>query len=328
MSTDPSPLRVEPVALGDLARLTPPVAWPSPFVRPSWLGAWARTVGAGTSPRVLLVRDGERLAGIAPLGIAGDRAGFLGSPDLCDHLDFVVAPGREAAVVGAVLDHLAAAGVRRIDLHAVRPDAAVRAGIVAGGAGGWAGNWHPAGESYEIDLPATWDAYLAGLGRRHRHELRRKLRRAAAGGPLDHRRFQQGDDPDRAADRFLALFRAGRADKAAFLTPDREAFFRAAIRAAAREGMLDLGFLRVDGRDAAATLAWDDGFTVWLYNSGYDPAMRHRSAGFAAKALAIRDAIGRGRRRYDLLGGAEPYKRRLGGRPVPLYRWTAHREPG
>ena len=44
------------------------------------------------------------------------------------------------------------------------------------------------------------------------------------------------------------------------------------------------------------------------------------NVGLLSKVLSIRDAIQSGLRTYDFLKGDEAYKRRLGGRPLPLYR--------
>ena len=64
---------------------------------------------------------GESL-GIAPLLVRGKVAGFIGSKDVCDYLDFVVAPGKETVFFDALLDSLAKAGITQLDLAPLRPD--------------------------------------------------------------------------------------------------------------------------------------------------------------------------------------------------------------
>jgi CelD/BcsL family acetyltransferase involved in cellulose biosynthesis len=149
------------------------------------------------------------------------------------------------------------------------------------------------------------------------------MRRIQEVGAIRYRRVSE-QDPKDATERFLELFRQSRPDKADFLTPQREDFFRALIRRAGRAGVLNLSFLEIDGRAVASTLCWDHGATTYLYNNGFDPEYRRLSVGFVAKVLGIRDSIERGRRRYDFLKGAEDYKRRLGGRKVPLLRCRVH----
>ena len=61
------------------------------------------------------------------------------------------------------------------------------------------------------------------------------------------------------------------------------------------------------------TLEWDD--TVGLYNSGFHPDRAALSPGVVLLAHVIRDAIERGRRRFDFLRGEERYKYEFG--PIP-----------
>jgi len=88
----------------------------------------------------------------------------------------------------------------------------------------------------------------------------------------------------------------------------------------AEVGLVRLFLLDLDHRPAAAALCFDHDGTVFLYNSGYDPSFRRLSAGLLDKVFSIRESIAWGRKRYDFLKGAEPYKYRLGGREVALYR--------
>ena len=79
--------------------------------------------------------------------------------------------------------------------------------------------------------------------------------------------------------------------------------------------MLDLNAAPV-----AVSMCFDYNDTLHLYNSGFDPRYRALSAGLLCKVLSLKDAIERGRQKYDFLKGAETYKYRLGGREVPLVR--------
>jgi CelD/BcsL family acetyltransferase involved in cellulose biosynthesis len=71
----------------------------------------------------------------------------------------------------------------------------------------------------------------------------------------------------------------------------------------------------------AAVLCFDNGSTVYLYNSGYDLRFSALSVGLLSKVLSIKDSIERGRRKYDFLKGDEKYKQYLGGRPLPLFSY-------
>ncbi|MEW6486836.1 MAG: GNAT family N-acetyltransferase [Thermodesulfobacteriota bacterium] len=317
---------VAPVTLPELAELWRGggLDWDCLFVLPPWLEAWSETLGRGETPVLRAVRQGGRLLGVAPLRRRGDRASFLGSPDVCDYQDFVLArdgPTAAPAFFRALLGHLEGLGVRQLDLGALRPDAAARRFLPdAAEAAGWEVAWAPDGVAVELDLPATWEAFLARLDKKERHEVRRKLRRLERTGQVRYRRAAPGEAAGEGGERFLRFFAGYREDKASFLTPGREAFFRRLLAATAREGLAELAFLEVGGEPVAGVLCFSYRDATYLYNNGYDPSWEHLSVGFASKVWSIRESIGRGARRYDLLKGDEAYKLRLGGRRVPLVR--------
>ncbi len=291
------------------------LGWGCPFVSPPWVRAWRHTLGTAVEPWILSVRKGGRLAGVAVLARRGARVGFLGSPDVCDYFDLAAAPGDETDVLWAVVEHARARGASGLDLGPVREDS-----VVARAAAGLPGfRVLPDGAAVEMPLPAGWGDYLERLGRKERHEVRRKIRRVERSGTV--RRYTAGPaDVDRALAVFLDLFRRSRPDKAAFLTPPREAFFRALARETAAAGWLRLSVVELDGRPAAAVLSFQCGGVRYLYNNGFDPEFRNLSIGIVSKVWDIRDAIAEGAARYEFLKGTETYKFRLGGREVPLVR--------
>ena len=91
-----------------------------------------------------------------------------------------------------------------------------------------------------------------------------------------------------------------------------ERFFRRVIVALAARGAARLAFLDVAERPIAAfvMLEWED--TVGLYNSGFAPERAALSPGLVLLAGVVRDAIERGRRRFDFLRGEERYKYEFG----------------
>ena len=295
--------------------------WAFPFVLPPWMKAWWEAFGEGWEPCVLFVERAGRPIGIAPLRVRGGEARFLGEVNVCDYLDFVVAPGREETFLTAVLGHLQGQGIRRLDLRVLRPDS-VGARFLAEPAADLPCDTRlePEDVTCELALPSAWEAYLHGLSGHQRHEVRRKLRRVQDAGEV---RMRVVDEPEGLRDRldpFLDLFRSSSPQKAEFLTPVMVGFFRSVLQALVGRGMVRLHFLELDGTPAAAALCLEHGDTTYLYNSGYDHRFASLGVGWVCKVLTIRDSIERGRRTFDFLKGAERYKEHLGGTPVPLYR--------
>ena len=121
-------------------------------------------------------------------------------------------------------------------------------------------------------------------------------------------------------DLFLDIFKLNRADKSDFMTDQRVSFFRSLADAMAAAGILKLFFLDLDETPAAAVMCFDYNSTVYLYNNGYDEQYRPLSVGLLSKVFTIQNSIERGKIKYDFLKGTEAYKKRLGGKPVQLFR--------
>ena len=109
-------------------------------------------------------------------------------------------------------------------------------------------------------------------------------------------------------------------DKSDFMTEQMESYFRSLAEAMGKANMLRIFLLKLDEVYGAAVLCFDDGSTMYLYNNSYNDQFSSLSVGILSKALTIEHAIGKSRKRFDFLKGAEPYKRHLGGNPVALYR--------
>ena len=103
------------------------------------------------------------------------------------------------------------------------------------------------------------------------------------------------------------------------MNAQRESFFKSLAKAMAQAQLLRLGILELDALPIAVVMCFDYNDTVYLYNSGYDPTYGSLSVGLISKILSIKDSIGRGRRKFDFLKGAEDYKYRLGGKEIPLH---------
>jgi CelD/BcsL family acetyltransferase involved in cellulose biosynthesis len=82
---------------------------------------------------------------------------------------------------------------------------------------------------------------------------------------------------------------------------------------------LRLGGIQVDKVTAAMTMGFDYDDSHYLYNSAYDPQFSDLSVGLLCKVLCLKESIEKGRKKWNFLKGAEPYKYQLGGQEVPLY---------
>jgi CelD/BcsL family acetyltransferase involved in cellulose biosynthesis len=295
--------------------------WFSPFILTEWLQVWWQVFSSGAELFIRVVKQGEKIIGIAPLMIKDGVAYFIGSTDVCDYLDFIIVPGREQDFFNVLLDDLKKTGITQLDLKHVRPDSTVLTSLA------------PLAESrkykvvsdkeaisFEMDLPSTFEKYLEMLSTKQRHEVRRKMRRLTEEGKIVYQLIDRGEELKAAVDTFFKMFVESRQDKAAFLTEQMKSYFKLLVDTMAGIGLLKLGVLELDSKPVAEIMCFDYQDCIYLYNSGYDPKYVSLSAGLLSKVYAIRDSIEKGSKKFDFLKGAEPYKGHLGGKEVPLYR--------
>jgi CelD/BcsL family acetyltransferase involved in cellulose biosynthesis len=294
--------------------------WSSVFVLPEWMDVWLRVFGTREA-WLRTVRDGDEIIAVAPLMVQDGTALFIGNTDVCDYLDFVVAPRTEKESLVAILEDLKKSHIHRLDLKHVRPDSVTLTVLAPlAESRGYRVETVKESVSFEMDLPSSFGEYLEKLSTKQRHEVRRKLRRLNDEGTVAFRFIDEGAGVPDAMDTFFKMFVESRRDKADFMTEKMTLFFRLLADTMGRLGLLKLGVLELDGRPLAEIMCFDYQNCIYLYNSGYDPAYVSLSAGLLSKVLAVKDSIDKGRKRFDFLKGAETYKSHLGGREVPLFR--------
>ena len=292
----------------------------SVFLTPEWI-AVAR---AHSKDQAITLAAGDPPYGVASLARSADAITFAGG-ELTDEQDVVAAPKDAPATARAVARWIAGERPSRVALEYVPEDAPTLSAFdEVLSAAGYRVTRERMVTSPRITLAADYESYVQGLGKKERHELRRKLRRFEGASGAG---FRWAEDHERPAvlDRFFALHRLSKGEKAAFMTAETEAFFRDIADALAPIGRLRLGVVSAHGMDAAVLFALAYGDTLALYNAAYDPALSSLSLGIASHAYAVRDAIAQGFKVYDLLRGDEPYKYDLGAVDRWLGKLTAVR---
>jgi CelD/BcsL family acetyltransferase involved in cellulose biosynthesis len=298
-----------------------------PFLRYEYLTTWWEFKGGGeweTGELFVVMAHSEmgKLMGIAPLFFTNNLDGkkalmFLGSFEISDYLDVIVRPRDLKAFLDALLKYLIGPEMPTwevLDLYnlldesptlTVLKDTAKKMGLQY--------TQEVLQPSPYVMLPGDWDSYLAGIKKKQRHEIRRKLRRAEAAEEGLH--WYIVDDVatlDDEIDAFLQLMSHDH-HKDAFLTDVMRSQMRAAVHTAFREGWLQLVFLEIGGEKAAAYLNFDFDNRVWLYNSGINFDFNYYSPGWVLLAYLIQWCIENGREALDFMRGDEIYKYRFGG---------------
>lgn len=280
-----------------------------PFLRPGWVAAWWRAFGKGTL-EILTVRQRGRVVGVLPLY---RRRGALRSTS-----------NWHTPIFGSVTDHsdagqelaraLFSRGRRRasvafVDLHGPDLDACRSAAEAAH----YRVLVRTLQRSPYVEIDRDWETYQAGLSRNLRSSLSRGLRRLEEEGRVA---LEVADRSERLDELLAEGFRLeasgwkGSGGTAIASRPETRSFYGDVARWAARRGWLRLVFLRVDGRAVAFQYALEEGGVYYPLKGGYDPAFRRVSPMNLIIHMTLARAFSTGLARYELLGGAEPWKLR------------------
>jgi CelD/BcsL family acetyltransferase involved in cellulose biosynthesis len=296
-------------------------------------------------------------SGLTPVP-ASATAIFFGASYHADYATILTDPSRLPAVAEALVADLRSRAASAtpdwdvVDLRRLRcgdPAAEALAEAARGAnrpeatATGWTVDLEREDVCPVAELPAggSIDDFLGSLGKKERHEIRRKVRRAEAAGEVV---LVESDDPLRDLDAFIDLHQArwgadglfppttGGDQSRVFIRRLFELFGGRGTGASdggpgsrggasgPQLGSLHLCFLTVGGRRIAAGVHFETSDRLYYYNAGTDPDARELSPGVVMIERYMRRAIDRGLRAVDFMRGDEPYKYEWGAVDQPIQR--------
>jgi len=265
--------------------------------------------------------NGEReLIGIAPWYldrsiVTGKVLRWLGSGEVCsDHLSLVCHPENQEHVAAAVADALTHTcdDWDRLDLDAVdADDGAVSALATQLEMRECLVSRQAADACWVLDLPSSWDDYLASVSKSHRKQLRQLDRQVLETERVEWHSATGSADFDVAWNVLVDLHQRRRqslGEPGCFASRTFHAFHREVSGCLLERGQLRLSWLTLDGQPAAAEYQFADGRTTYAYQSGLDPDRLADQPGRLSTILCVRAALNEGHARFDFLRGNEPYK--------------------
>ena len=275
----------------------------------------------GEEPGHLLLafgeQDGTQVAAAA-FELIGDTLRFLGGTEVTDFMGPVGMPEARAAFAqGLWAGLLARDDWREADLRSLPEDspwlselreAAARHGLTVEEVE------DQNGVAPILELPSTWDDYLAQIPSKLRHEIRRKAKKLEGEtGPFSVETATE-ETLLPLLDRFVELHRMSEGPKGVFMVPGMEIFFRRLGQTFCERGVFRLSFIRVRDELAAGTIGFSFKGTYSLYNSAFDRKWQQLAPGMVLVAEDIRQAIEEGCTVFDFLKGDYAYKYRFGAR--------------
>ena len=184
-----------------------------------------------------------------------------------------------------------------------------------------------------INLPETWEDYLASRTSKWRNNLRRWQRKLNELGEVTYFRFrpQADSSADPGWEHYEECLRIaeaswqGNSTTGTTLTHQEvSAFLRDAHRAAARAGCVDINLLLLDGRAIAFAYNYVFQGHIFGLRIGYDAAIPCKGVGNLLYAKTIEESIRRGDWRYDMGPRHIEIKRSLMTDELPVYRLSCY----
>ncbi len=305
----------------------------TPFSLYEYLSEWWKTLGGGEwqSAELILVsaKENDQLIGIAPLFIAehdGQRALMLvGSIEVSDYLDLIVRLDDHVRFLSGLLDFLGSPDVVRagsphpydwsaLDWYNLPDSSPTLAALkMESEKRGWTHHEEIYRPTPRIPLNGSFEEYLSRVEKKQRHEIRRKMRRAAESEKdVRFHVIDSSADIESEMNSFFELM-VQDPNKEQFLHPEMREQMTVTIRNAFERGYLWLAFLEVQGSKAAASLNFDYKNKLWGYNSGVGREHMELSPGWVLLAHVIQWCCENGRSEFDFMRGEEDYKYRFGG---------------
>lgn len=308
----------------------------APMRSPEWLlGWWGSFAEPGDSLHLILVLDTQRhLVGLAPL--YRQKKGrtttlrVLGARDHCSHhTDWLARPGWEVRAGERIALSLAEdrRNWQRLLFEVVDEDAiALRATMRYLRDCSILVHARQVNSCWKISLPDSWDDYLLSLSRSLRKRCRKLQRDFLDSGAIEVRQVEKVEDLPKGFDilRNLHAARWGTAKQPLGVFSDIRFsdFHQKVARSLLTQGQLRLAWLEQDGTPVAAEYQFFDQNRLYAYQAGLD-VTTGASTGKLSMMAAIRFALDRKCRWFDLLGGDEPYKANWRAVPIPCHNWRA-----
>jgi len=287
-----------------------------PFSTPAWaLAWWGHLRPEGAQLRVLVVEDGERLAGVVPLFASGRSYRPLGGG--LAPVEPLARTGLKESVAEAAARILAEIEPRpvtvELEQHGSAPDWAA---MLSRAWGDGRSAWCRAESELPIpciDLGDGFDEWLAEKSSSFRRDVRRNRRKLDEAGAVF--RFAGEETVERDVGEFLRLHRMRLAGLGGTSLPDEgvEPMLLGVAADLLPSGRFRLLSLELDGKTVAAQFLLAAGHEVSAWNSGFDEAYGSHSPSMQCIVHALSDASERGERTMSLGPGGQDYKSRLAG---------------
>lgn len=298
------------------------------FLTPTWLSLWWEVYKGNCQLNILAVRDGASLIGLLPLVLQRNfgtprRLVFMGSGELTPNdMDVLSIPGRQNDVLQALAAYLFE---NRSEWNVLELDKLPCVGKTSEflvsyfKSQGWTTELTCTAHCFSIDLPISYDAYLASLPKSKRHNLHRVERSLEYNFP--EMELVCVGTADQAEQALLALTRLHQARwtqrgyPGSFASQRFCAFNRQIVKRTLNDGSLQMYYLQFRSEIIGVLYCFLVKDIMQCYMTGFDERWASYSLGSILINKVVDVAIQKKVRIFDFLEGEEKYKEEWGCEP-------------
>ncbi len=293
------------------------------FLTWEWLFNWWRHYGSDKKLRILLIKESDKIIGIAPFMEKRYREGFITvgvienlCSENCDYSGIILTDKKHESVA-LLMDYLAKI-IKDGNLIARMyhiPENSTFLTILR--------------EQYPslskslflhekvitscpyINLPATWEEYLHTLSKKRRGNLRRAMQSLQKDHEVEFKRYTAGDDLQNQLQVLFKLHQKrwqGKNIISKFTTPEAREFYMDVSQAFNKNNWLSFSSLNVDGKTVSMLWGFKYRNTWCDMTPAFDPDYSRYSVGNLHILKIIEESIQDGLGKLDFLKGEAAYK--------------------
>ncbi len=300
------------------------------FLTHEWFFSWWKHLSDGNNLSLLVSTDDcGKVQGIAPFMQREKTLYFMASQEVSDYCDFIYPSEAGVSYFSELMDFIAHQfpEIQYIDLINIKESSNTLFLLPALAKNyGFSCKSDLSDVTLVLSLSSSYKDYLAGMNRKLRHELRRKLRRIQS---LSEMKFEKITNPEQTKefiDSFINLHKGGSLEKERFWEKNgMMEFFKEIAYGFSFNHWLELYFLYSGVDLLASLLVFVHKDRKYFYNVAFSPHYAYYSPGFFLFDRAIRNSIAEKRASVDFLRGEERYKYFFGARTSKIYNLSLSR---
>ncbi len=289
------------------------------FLTHQWFVSWWKCFSEEKSLELIIIKDDQDAwEGIAPLMRERNSLRFIASQEVSDYCDFIVASDREEEFYAEFLETIIGQypDIEALELMNLKSDSLTLTLLPRISAQkGFSCTSFESEVAPILRLPPTYEEFLSAMTRRHRHELKRKLRRVnqLGGAKVINIADQQGLQT--WIHSFIELHRKSDPSKKAFWNKGGMVeFFKEIVHQFSLEKWVELSLLLDEDKIMALLLNFLYEEEIDFYNVAYDRDYAWYTPGLYLFHHRLSQAIKEGKRKADFLRGREKYKYYFGAK--------------